>query len=277
MKSSVPKPLMRLATAHTSAISNKPQGPQARSTIPLLTSMSSYSPSSSPESYAPVSTITSRINNIPLQRNFSTATRAYPGYTFSGKLGTLAMLGGVMLFLGSTSTAQSFFQFSKSTPTSRMKERLDKHGFVEKLVIPDGNCQMRAISDQINGDENQHKDVRSKIISWLNTNEKFAVDDEGTATLGDFIDRDQFPRWATYTSYMSRNGTWGDHITLLAAAEVYGVSIGIISNVDDNGTGNYITSINPRSKKSTKTINLSHWHEMHYNSLHPSNPPKQAA
>lgn len=81
--------------------------------------------------------------------------------------GTLALLGGVMLFLGSTPTAHSFF-FSKPTPASRMKERLDKHGisfhlnitymkivftyyagFVEKLVIPDGNCQMRSISDQV--------------------------------------------------------------------------------------------------------------------------------
>lgn len=77
------------------------------------------------------------------------------------------------------------------------------------------------------------------------------MDDDGTATLGDFIDRDQFPKWATYTTYMSRNGklnnififdllllnsfyfyaliiklgTWGDHITLLAAAEVYGVNV----------------------------------------------------
>jgi hypothetical protein len=279
MKSSVPKPLMRLATAHTSAVvSNKPQGSQARSTLPLVTSRassSSSSSSSSPEALACVP-VSSRINNVPLYHNFSTTARPLAGYKFNGRLGTLALLGGVMLYFG-TPTAHSFFPFSKPTPASRMKERLDKHGFVERLVIPDGNCQMRSLADQIHGTENYYVDVRSKIVSWLNTNEKFSVDDEGTATLGDFIDRDQFPKWATYTTYMSRNGTWGDHITLLAAAEVYGVNIGIISNVDDNGTGNYVTSIHPRSKKPTKTINLSHWHEMHYNSLYPINPPKQAS
>jgi len=274
MKSSVPKPLMRFASAHT--VSNKSQGSQPRSTLPLLTSRSSSSPSA--ESYSHVPTI-SRINNMPLHHNFSTVARAaaYSGFKLNGKLGTLALLGGVMLFLGTAPTAYSFFPFSKSTPTSRMKERLKKHGFVERPVIPDGNCQMRAISDQIHGNEGKYVDVRSKIISWLNTNEKFSVDDDGSATLGDFIDRDQFPKWGTYTTYMSRNGTWGDHITLLAAAEVYGVNIGIISNVEDNGTGNYITAIKPRSKKPTKTINLSHWHEMHYNSLYPVDTPQQAA
>lgn len=157
MKSSVPKPLMRLATAHTSAVvGNKPQGSQVRSTLPLLASSTSASSSSySPESYACVPTIPARISNIPLHHNFSTAAaaRVCSGYKFNGKLvcdnhhlnyiniylfiviheitsvqGTLALLGGVMLFLGATPTAQSFFPFSRSTPASRMKERLDKHG-----------------------------------------------------------------------------------------------------------------------------------------------------
>lgn len=79
-------------------------------------------------------------------------------------------------------------------------------------------------------------------------------------------------------------GSWGDHITLVAASEVYNVQvsplspfplnflwphsfplplpflhsfshqIAIISNVDDHGSGQYITTIMPRSKKPTKTV-----------------------
>lgn len=176
-----------------------------------------------------------------------------------------------MLFLSSTASALSI-PLLMSSATARMKERLEKHGFVERPVIPDGNCQMRALSDQILGNENYHKEVRLKLINWLSANEKFGIDDSGTTTLGDFIDRDQFPKWASYVAYMSRNGSWGDHITLLAAAEVYGVTITVVSNVEDQGTGQYVTTIQPRSAKSTKIIYLSHWHEMHYNSLHKENP-----
>lgn len=274
---SVPKPLLRMATAHLSANGNRPQSSGPRSTLPVLSSNSwgsSSSSASTPAEGCVSATSTplvprSNNNNLAyLQRNFG--TRSYPPpSTFSGKLGALALLGGVMLFLGSAQTAHSFFFSSKASPASRMKDRLEKHGFTERQVIPDGNCQMRAISDQLLGDENHHRAVRSKIMSWLSTNEKFSVDDSGSTTLGDFIDREQFPKWTTYTSYMSRNGAWGDHITLLAAAEVYGVNISIISNVEDNGHDQYITCINPRSQKPSKTINLSHWHEMHYNSLYP--------
>lgn len=177
-----------------------------------------------------------------------------------------------MLFLGSTASAFNIPLLSRSSAAARMKERLDKHGFIEKPVEPDGNCQMRAISDQIFGDENFHKEVRLKIINWLNANEKFGVDESGSTTLGDFLDRDKFPRWGSYVAYMAQNGAWGDHLTLVAATEVYGVTITILSNLEDRGTGQYITTITPRSKKSTQNIYLSHWHEMHYNSLHLANP-----
>jgi len=160
-----------------------------------------------------------------------------------------------------------------------MEERLKKHGFQEKRVVPDGNCQMRALSDQIWGDENRHKEVRTEVTTWLDKNEKFTIDDNGTSTLGDFIDRDQFPQWSSYVKYMAKDGSWGDHITLFGAAETYGVTIVVLSNVDDNGAGRYLTSIVPRTTTKPKgPIHLSHWHEFHYNSLRPINAdPREAA
>jgi len=133
---------------------------------------------------------------------------------------------------------------------------------------------MRALADQLFGDENRHKEVRGRIMRWLSSHEKFAVDENGGATLGDFIDRDQFPKWNSYISYMSQNGAWGDHITLLGAAETYGVTITVLSNVDDNGANQYMTYIRPRSTRSTNDLYISHWHEMHYNSLQFANPKR---
>jgi len=266
---------MRLATAHSSAVRN-PTKPKAgySPAIPLLTRHYSTSALGA-ESY--VSTTVSRPNNLrPLQRNFSSTTLrpTYPlplKYNKIIPLGTLAILGAVLLYGKTTETLNIFS--SKPNPASRMKERLEKHGFVEKSVFPDGNCQMRALADQLHGTENNHKDVRTKVMSWLAKNEKFSVEEQGSATLGDFIDKDAYPKWDSYVAHMSRNGAWGDHITLLAAAEVYGVNIFVISNVDDLGTGQYITNITPKSTKAKTTLNLSHWHELHYNSLYPINPP----
>eukprot|EP00026_Physarum_polycephalum_P011271 Phypoly_transcript_11478.p1 GENE.Phypoly_transcript_11478~~Phypoly_transcript_11478.p1 ORF type:complete len:280 (+),score=21.29 Phypoly_transcript_11478:126-965(+) len=268
MKTSLHKPLLRMATAHSAVMGNtKPSQGASYSTLPLLASRTPSSYSSTPESTSTI--VSPRITNFHgMQRNFSATTHSYRRSVLP-PLGTLAIIGGVMLFLGhSTADAFSIPFFNKATPASRMKERLEKHGFIEAPVVPDGNCQMRALADQIHGDENYHADVRSKIIAWLSKNEKFPIDDSGS-TLGDFIDRDHYPRWSSYVIYMSRNGSWGDHITLVAAAEVYGVQISIISNVDDGGAGQYMTTITPRSQKPTKTVNLSHWHELHYNSLHP--------
>jgi len=262
-----------MATAHSAVVGNstKPQSSNYGA-APLLARPSS---SRSPEGFA--TAVSPRINNFQGQgiRTFTSTVHA-SRRSILPPLGTLALIGGVMLFLGNSTVEAFNFPFSsgKSTPASRMKERLEKHGFVEKLVVPDGNCQMRALADQIHGDEKYHNDVRSKIMSWLSNNEKYKVDDSGTTTLGDFIDRDQYPKWMSYVSYMSRNGSWGDHITLVAASEVYGVKIGIISNVEDHGAGQYLTYILPRNIKPTKSVNLSHWHEMHYNSLHPDGKPR---
>lgn len=267
MKNAASRPLLRWATAHSCAVSNptKPKAGHAPA-LPLLTR--NYYTSSEDSC---VSTVLSpRPNFRSAQRAYSTTARpTHNKYSKLVPFSTLAILGVMLLF--GKAEAFSLFGSKHPTPTSRMKERLEKHGFMERPVSPDGNCQMRAIADQLYGTDNNHKDVRSKITSWLAKNERFSVDEQGSAAIGDFIDRDAYPKWVSYVSHMSRDKAWGDHITLLAAAEVYGVNIFIISNVDDLGTGQYITNIAPKSKKAERTLNLSHWHEQHYNSLYPVN------
>jgi len=267
MKGAIHKPILRAATPHVSAGTNhsnrRPHGLPIR---PLYSSTPTARPSPTSSSMA----VSNNSHMLFLQRSFS--SHSYPAPFARRKLflpmGAFALIGGAMLFFSSTVGSLSIPLLSKPNGAARMKERLTRHGFVERAVAPDGNCQMRALSDQILGDEKYHKDVRLNIMKWLSANEKFPVGEGGGATLGDFIDKDQFPKWASYITYMSQNGAWGDHITLLAAAEVYAVTVNILSNVDDGGTGQYITSIKPKSITPSKEIYLSHWHEMHYNSLY---------
>src|SRR5690606_11745296 len=55
----------------------------------------------------------------------------------------------------------------------------------------------------------------------LRENESYALDDKGSARIKDFLDRDEFAGWKDYCNYMAKSGVWGDHLTLIAASNVY--------------------------------------------------------
>jgi len=189
---------------------------------------------------------------------------------------TLWLAYGERRPLGSLLSSSS--EVNLTTEAARVTERLHKYGLIERKITPDGNCQFRALADQIMADQNRHKEVRTKIIDWLKGNEKYAVDEQNTTTLGDFLDRDQYPSWENYCYYMSGSRAWGDHLTLVAATEAFGVNLWILSSVEvpDSpeptkiGFDQYITTLSPRIAKPNKTARLAHYHELHYTSLHPN-------
>jgi OTU domain-containing protein 3 len=74
---------------------------------------------------------------------------------------------------------------------------------------PDGNCLFRSLSDQIAGDASGHRDLRQRIIDYVETNrddfEPFMEDDE---PFDDYVDR------------MREDGEWGGNQELCAAARL---------------------------------------------------------
>lgn len=68
-----------------------------------------------------------------------------------------------------------------------------------------------------------------------------------------------------YLKKMSKSGEWGDHVTLQAAADSYGVKVFILTSFKDTC---YI-EILPVVEKSRRVICLSFWAEVHYNSIYP--------
>jgi len=153
-----------------------------------------------------------------------------------------------------------------------MRERIMKYNMEERAVVADGNCQFRSLADQVHKDQNLHEAVREQVVRWLQTNENHHVDD-GSSRLEDFLDRDLFPSWKDYCTYMKRNGSWGDHMTLMAAAEIFNSEIWIISSVKFSPGIEPIINIVPTKKPAKRTIRLAHYHELHYNSLHPKIKP----
>lgn len=78
--------------------------------------------------------------------------------------------------------------------------------------------------------------------------------------------------FAQYCDSMSRSSTWGDHITLQAAADYYGLKIAIVTSY----VSNVVLEILPEVQRSERVIWLAFWAEVHYTSLYPgSEPPRE--
>ena len=68
--------------------------------------------------------------------------------------------------------------------------------------------------------------------------------------------------WNVWLKQMSREGTWGDHISLIGVANAYGIEVKVINN-----TGN-VHKIEPCSPSVPhREITLGHIGEFHYVSL----------
>ena len=104
-----------------------------------------------------------------------------------------------------------------------LAQRFDNMRLVQEEMEDDGNCQFRACSDQIYGDQKHHAHVRAAAIAHMK-----AHDDEFSMYFDDLIE------WQSYLSGMSQSRTWGDELTLRAIADAYGVHIHVITSTTDN-------------------------------------------
>ncbi|KAJ6317459.1 hypothetical protein OIU76_013073 [Salix suchowensis] len=134
----------------------------------------------------------------------------------------------------------------------RLLERLKVYYLVENKVQGDGNCQFSSLSDQLYHSPEHHKLVREQVIDQLKSQPQLY---NGYVSMA----------YGDYLKKMSKSGEWGDHVTLQAAADSYGIKIFMITSFRDTC---YI-EILPNVQKSNRVIFLSFWAEVHYNSIYP--------
>lgn len=142
----------------------------------------------------------------------------------------------------------------------RLLDRLKVYDLVELKVKGDGNCQFRALSDQIYRSPEYHSVVRQQVVDQLKSHQELY---EGYVPMP----------YADYLKKMSKSSEWGDHVTLQAAADTYGVKIFVLTSFKDT----CYVEINPGIPKSNRVICLSFWAEVHYNSIYPEGefPPQE--
>ncbi|XP_021306244.1 OTU domain-containing protein DDB_G0284757 isoform X4 [Sorghum bicolor] len=133
----------------------------------------------------------------------------------------------------------------------RLLERLGTYGLAEFHIEGDGNCQFRALADQIFRNPDYHKHVRKAVMKQL---KEFRKQYESYVPM----------EYKVYLKKMKRSGEWGDHLTLQAAADRFGAKICLLTSFKDT----CLIEIVPRDLTPTKELWLSFWCEVHYNSLY---------
>ena len=135
---------------------------------------------------------------------------------------------------------------------ARLDLRLGMYHLTERMVGGDGNCQFRALADQLYGREDYHSTVRGCIVSQLRARPELYCE---------YCDQP----YITYCSRMALEGTWGDHLTLQAAADYYGLRIAVVASF----AGAAFLEITPRTPlQGSRVLWLSFWADVHYNSVY---------
>ncbi|XP_020111196.1 OTU domain-containing protein DDB_G0284757 [Ananas comosus] len=133
----------------------------------------------------------------------------------------------------------------------RLLQRLQAYGLWEVKVSGDGNCQFRALSDQLYRSPEHHKHVRKEIVKQL---KEFRSLYEGYVPM----------KYKQYYKKMAKSGEWGDHLTLQAAADKFAAKICLLTSFRDT----CFVEIVPRNQPPKRELWLSFWSEVHYNSIY---------
>ncbi|KAE8707170.1 Detected protein of confused Function [Hibiscus syriacus] len=133
----------------------------------------------------------------------------------------------------------------------RLLQRLQVYGLCEVKVTGDGNCQFRALSDQMYRSPEYHKHIRKDIVKQLKDN---------CNLYEEYVPM----KYKKYCKKMAKSGEWGDHVTLQAAADKFAVKICLLTSFRDT----CFIEIMPQGQAPKHGLWLSFWSEVHYNSLY---------
>ncbi|RYR54114.1 hypothetical protein Ahy_A06g029376 isoform C [Arachis hypogaea] len=130
-------------------------------------------------------------------------------------------------------------------------QRLQIYGLCEVKVSGDGNCQFRALSDQLFRSPEHHKHVRKDIVKQL----------KGHRSLYECYVPMKYKK---YCKKIAKSGEWGDHLTLQAAADKFAAKICLLTSFRDT----CFIEIMPLHQAPKRELWLSFWSELHHRLNH---------
>ena len=131
----------------------------------------------------------------------------------------------------------------------KFKQHLESLGYFIREVRGDGNCLFRAVSEQMEGNENNFVEYREKCINYIKENKD---------TFAPFIEDDE--PIDKYIERMSKNSEWGGNL------EIYALSMVLEANfyIYIHEHPMYIVK---NFEKPKKNVMLTYHDGKHYNSL----------
>lgn len=135
-------------------------------------------------------------------------------------------------------------------------------GLSTTLPVIDIDCQMKLLATQLLGNPKKSPFVRKSVAGWLRSHPNFALRDN--SCLQDWV---QSQSWEEYCVSVERESSFGDILTLIAAAHFFGVRIVVVSSVDE--VPRFITEIQPKLMKIRQPLLVGHFCDFGWISLSP--------
>lgn len=131
-----------------------------------------------------------------------------------------------------------------------LKQRLEFANLAGENIDPDGNCQFRALSYQLFGSQDHHAHVRRRCCDEMQ---------RAHGSYSVFFDACEFE---TFVKHMRCGRTWGDELTLRAAADTFCCTVHVITSTPENWHLRY----EPQGQ-SVKALFLTYISPVHYNAV----------
>lgn len=143
---------------------------------------------------------------------------------------------------------------SASESKARLAKVLDLYKVRLRPVEADGNCQFRALSVQLYGDETHHSALRQRVVQQFRERR----DRYEGYMLGSYED---------YLERMARDSEWGDNVTLQAASDILNCEIHVLT--DNAGSDLLNLSPEPREggQQMDRPLCIAFVTEVHYDAV----------
>lgn len=156
--------------------------------------------------------------------------------------------------------------------------QLAKLGLELRDITGDGNCCFRALSDQINGDESLHLDIRRRVCEYMLRNrdefEPFVAalledsDDDSSNKKSNKKQQQANKNMDAYEMYiknLEKSGTYADNGVLVAFARLYNYDL----NIHQLDLPIWTINSGSLSNKPVRQLHLSYHNGEHYSSIRP--------
>ncbi|PWA63637.1 hypothetical protein CTI12_AA312950 [Artemisia annua] len=153
-------------------------------------------------------------------------------------------------------------ELRESPDYERLLRRFDFYGYVGEIALGDGNNQVKAISQQLGPSDWPHEKVRAFVVKQILLHSELYENLVNPPSVDS-------SNW-TFLEYLfctSKDGAWGETVTLQAAADAFEVKIVVIDSSEDCAVHDFFPYGVEHPKKVLCLSCVTCQDETHYNSI----------